>query len=301
MSSISDFLKGSTSTTKKKRAGTNGAWIAHVKSYASQHGVSYKQALSQAKESYHSGKKDPQSSKERFTAEIMHRMQAAPDEDADRIKADALKGDYNAAIKRNADEMMHQATNAKKRLQERLAAQKQKKALEASNSALPSPGFTGLGLRWGTEKHVQFHRQKLKSMRGELNSMENLGLAGTPSHKKLRREIGKRETLLKSAYQATQLPETQFQHKTYTPVAEDGRKKSKWIHHVKGFANYHGISYKQALSHPDSKSAYQSGDYYTMDRQRPKKTKKPKPEPLDLAVENTRSLRQNPKKNSKYF
>ena len=76
---------------------------------------------------------------------------------------------------------------------------------------------------------------------------------------------------LKDANQAAQAPETQYEFKTYQPVAEDGRKKSKWIHHVKGFANYHGISYKAALSHPDSKAAYQSGDYYAMDRPRERK------------------------------
>ena len=273
MGAISAFMSGAKSTGNKRSA---GAWVAHVKAYASQHGVSYKQALSQAKESYHSGKKDPQSAKERFSSEIMHRMNAVPDEDVDRLKADSLKGDYNAAIKKHSDEMLYQAGNAKKRLQDKLAAKAAQKAAMASASALP----TGMGLRVGTVAHVHFHRRKLKALKGELNSMESLGMAGTPSHKKILRDISKREAMVANAYHANRTPERMFQYKSYTPVAEDGRKKSKWIHHVKGFANYHGISYKAALSHPDSKSAYQSGDYYTMDRPREKKTRVKREKPV---------------------
>ena len=274
MGAISGFMSGANTGGKQKRSA--GAWVAHVKAYASQHGISYKQAMSQAKESYHSGKKDPQSSKERFSSEIMHRMNAVPDEDVDRLKADALKGDYNTAIKRHSDEMLYQAGNAKKRLQDKLAANRAQKAAMASASALP----TGMGLRVGTVAHVRFHHRKLKGLKGELKSLESLGMAGTPLHKKTLRDISKREAIVANAYHANRTPERMFQYKSYTPVAEDGRKKSKWIHHVKGFANYHGISYKAALSHPDSKSAYQSGDYYTMDRPREKKTRVKREKPV---------------------
>ena len=63
--------------------------------------------------------------------------------------------DYNAAIKRNADEMLYQASNAKKRLQDKLAAKAAARAAAASDASLP----TGKGLRYGTEKHIQFHRR----------------------------------------------------------------------------------------------------------------------------------------------
>ena len=91
MGAIGDLIAGK-KTGGSKRRGGGGAWIAHVKAYAAEHGISYKKALSQAKESYRSGGTDPQSSKERFSAEIMHRLNATPDEDTDRVKADALKG-----------------------------------------------------------------------------------------------------------------------------------------------------------------------------------------------------------------
>jgi len=243
MGAISGFLSGANTGGKQKRSA--GAWVAHVKAYASQHGLPYKHAMSLARESYHSGKKDPQSTKERFTAEVMHRMNAVPDEEKAKVASSPF----------------------------------------------------GMGLRYGTEKHVQFHRNKLKKMHGQLADLEDIGMQGTTVHRRLKRNISKREAIIERALDAPA-----YQHKTYQPVAEDGRKKSKWIHHVKGFANYHGMSYKAAMSHPDSKSAYQSGDYYTMDRPRQKKTRERRAEPVvEPAVQSRYSLRSSKGKGLKAY
>ena len=78
----------------KTKKGGSGAWIAHVKGYAKQHGISYKQALKEAKDSYHGGKKTPES---RYTSEIMHRVNASA---AEKREQEKLKPNFSVGLKK---------------------------------------------------------------------------------------------------------------------------------------------------------------------------------------------------------
>jgi hypothetical protein len=223
----------------------------------------------------------------------MHRMNATPEDNHDKVKADAMKGDYNDAIKRNTDEMMHQATVAKRRLQDKLAAKAAAKAAAASNAALP----VGHGLRWGTPIHAQFHRRKAKKLKEEMEGYEE----GTKEHHRAKRRYEKRQAIADAAWHTATNPETQYKFKEYEPVFGTNklfyhkddyphRQQSKWISHVKAFSKNRGISYKEAMSHPEAKEAYRNGDYSNYDEappaapQRKKRKARAAPEPFQMSL-----------------
>ena len=79
----------------KTKKGGKGAWIAHVKAYAKLHKISYKQALKDAKDSYRGGKETPES---RYTAEIMHRVNASA---AEKREQEKLKPKFSVGLPPN--------------------------------------------------------------------------------------------------------------------------------------------------------------------------------------------------------
>jgi hypothetical protein len=232
-------MEGEGLIVKAKRGG--GGWIDHVKAYAKQHGISYKRALKEAKESYHGGKGGAKKSS--FNAEIMHRINASKPEKAagmNVLSQDHYRGKL-AAMDPNDD---------------------------SSYITQPLSVSSGRGLRWGTPIHAHFHRRKAKILKDELEKYKE----GTKQHYHAKRRYEKRQAIADAAWHSATNPETQYKFKEYKPIYKDKdpadyphRKHSKWITHVKAFSRHRGISYKEAMSHPEAKDAYRKGKFYDDD------------------------------------
>ena len=246
----------------KTKKGGSGAWIAHVKGYAKQHGISYKQALKEAKDSYRGGKKTPES---RYTAEIMHRVNASA---AEKREQEKLKPKFSVGLKK-PHEMRDDYYDDRE--------------LDEQRTKLG-----GLGLRWGTPKHSMFHRKKEMAFGKHVKDLEEMGFKGTTEHRRAHRKWMRRKAIADAADEATMHPDKQYQFKEYIPKVRDvgNRRESKWVSHVKNFAKDKGISYKEALQHADAKESYKNGNYSDYKEEAPmdsipqkvKRARKPKAE-----------------------
>jgi hypothetical protein len=99
---------------------------------------------------------------------------------------------------------------------------------------------------------------------------------GTKEHRRAKRRYEKRQAIADAAWHTATNPETQYKFKEYEPVFGTNklfyhkddyphRQHSKWISHVKAFSKNRGISYKEAMSHPEAKDAYRKGKFYDDD------------------------------------
>ena len=227
----------------KTKKGGSGAWIAHVKGYAKQHGISYKQALKEAKDSYHGGKKSPES---RYTAEIQHRINARV---AEKKETDKMKPNFSVGLRaKRHDPRDYDNDDAEE---------------DAIAQRILNHG-SGRGLRWGTPKHSMFHRKKEMAFGQHVKDLEEMGFKGTTEHRQAHRKWMRRKAIADAADEATMHPDKQYQFKEYIPKVKDvgNRRESKWVSHVKNFAKDKGISYKEALQHGDAREAYKRGDYH---------------------------------------